>query len=54
MNARAVAPDFELPATGSQHLRLSAFQAHPLLLHFASFDCVRPAIGGQGASGFGS
>lgn len=54
MNARAVVPDFELPATGNQRFRLSAFHGHPLVFHFARFDCARPASGGQGMSGFGS
>lgn len=55
MNARAVVPDFELPATGNQRFRLSAFHGHPLVFHIASFDRARrPSSGGQGMSGFGS
>jgi peroxiredoxin Q/BCP len=34
MNARALVPDFELPATGNQRFRLSAFRGHPLVLYF--------------------
>jgi peroxiredoxin Q/BCP len=38
MNARAVVPDFELPATGNQRFRLSAFRGHPLVLYFYPKD----------------
>ena len=31
-------PDFELPATGNQRFRLSAFQGHPLVLYFYPKD----------------
>ncbi len=31
-------PDFELPATGNQRFRLSAFKGHPLLLYFYPKD----------------
>lgn len=38
MNARAVVPDFELPATGNQRFLLSAFRGHPLVLYFYPKD----------------
>ena len=38
MNARAVVPDFELPATGNQRFLLPAFRGHPLLLYFQPKD----------------
>jgi peroxiredoxin Q/BCP len=38
MNARAVVPDFELPATGNQRFRLSAFHGHPFVLYFYPRD----------------
>ncbi|HRE12815.1 MAG TPA: peroxiredoxin [Usitatibacteraceae bacterium] len=31
-------PDFELPATGNQRFRLSAFHGHPLVLYFYPKD----------------
>jgi peroxiredoxin Q/BCP len=33
MNARAVVPDFELPATGNQRFQFSAFKGHPFALY---------------------
>ena len=38
MNARAVVPDFELPATGNQRFRFSAFHGHPFVLYFYPRD----------------
>jgi peroxiredoxin Q/BCP len=38
MNARAAVPDFELPATGNQRFRLSAFKGHPFVLYFYPRD----------------
>jgi len=38
MNARAVVPDFELPATGNQRFRPSAFKGHPFVLYFYPKD----------------
>ncbi len=38
MNARAAVPDFELPATGNQRFRLSAFKGHPFVLYFYPKD----------------
>jgi peroxiredoxin Q/BCP len=38
MNARAVVPDFELPATGNQRFRLSAFKGHPFVIYFYPKD----------------
>ncbi len=38
MNARAVVPEFELPATGNQRFLLSAFRGHPLVLYFYPKD----------------
>ena len=38
MTASAPLPDFELPATGSQRFRLSAFKGHPFVLYFYPRD----------------
>jgi peroxiredoxin Q/BCP len=38
MSERKAAPDFELPATGNQRFRLSAFKGHPLILYFYPRD----------------
>jgi len=38
MSERKAIPDFELPATGNQRFRLSAFQGHPLILYFYPKD----------------
>jgi peroxiredoxin Q/BCP len=38
MNERQAVPDFELPATGNQRFRLSAFQGHPLVIYFYPKD----------------
>jgi thioredoxin-dependent peroxiredoxin len=38
MIARAVLPDFELPATGNQAFRLSAFRGHPFVIYFYPKD----------------
>jgi len=38
MSERKAVPDFELPATGNQRFRLSAFQGHPLILYFYPKD----------------
>ncbi len=38
MVARAVLPDFELPATGNQRFRLSAFRGHPIVVYFYPKD----------------
>jgi thioredoxin-dependent peroxiredoxin len=38
MSDRPAIPDFELPATGNQRFRLSAFQGHPLVLYFYPKD----------------
>ena len=38
MNARAVVPDFELPATGNQRFRFSAFKGRPFALYFYPKD----------------
>jgi len=38
MNARAVVPDFGLPATGNQRFRLLALHGHPPVLHFRPRD----------------
>lgn len=38
MNARAAVPDFELPATGNQRFRLSAFRGHPFVVYFYPRD----------------
>ncbi len=38
MSDRPALPDFELPATGNQRFRLSAFQGHPLVLFFYPKD----------------
>ena len=38
MSERKAVPDFELPATGNQLFRLSAFKGHPLILYFYPKD----------------
>ncbi len=38
MSERKAIPDFELPATGNQRFRLSAFKGHPLILYFYPKD----------------
>ena len=38
MSERKAVPDFELPATGNQRFRLSAFKGHPLILYFYPKD----------------
>jgi len=38
MSERKSVPDFELPATGNQRFRLSAFKGHPLILYFYPKD----------------
>lgn len=38
MSERKAVPDFELPATGNQLFRLSAFRGHPLILYFYPKD----------------
>jgi len=38
MSDRASPPDFELPATGNQHFKLSAFKGHPFVLYFYPRD----------------
>ena len=38
MSERKAVPDFELPATGDQRFRLSAFKGHPLILYFYPKD----------------
>jgi peroxiredoxin Q/BCP len=38
MTAYGLLPDFELPATGSQRFRLSAFKGHPFVLYFYPRD----------------
>jgi peroxiredoxin Q/BCP len=38
MTDRPVLPDFELPATGNQRFRLSAFKGHPFVLYFYPKD----------------
>ncbi|MGE0358222.1 MAG: peroxiredoxin [Burkholderiales bacterium] len=38
MSERKAVPDFELPATGNQRFRLSAFKGHPLILYFYPRD----------------
>jgi peroxiredoxin Q/BCP len=38
MSERKAVPDFELPATGSQRFRLSAFRGHPFILYFYPKD----------------
>ena len=38
MSAPRAVPDFELPATGNQRFRLSAFKGHPLVLYFYPKD----------------
>jgi peroxiredoxin Q/BCP len=38
MSERAVLPDFELPATGTQRFQLSAFKGHPFVLYFYPKD----------------
>jgi peroxiredoxin Q/BCP len=38
MSERKAIPDFELPATGNQRFRLSAFQGHPFILYFYPKD----------------
>ena len=38
MSERKSVPDFELPATGNQRFRLSAFKGHPLVLYFYPKD----------------
>ncbi len=38
MTDRAALPDFELPATGNQRFKLSAFAGHPLVLYFYPRD----------------
>jgi peroxiredoxin Q/BCP len=38
MSDRPAVPDFELPATGNQRFRLSAFHGHPLVLYFYPKD----------------
>jgi len=38
MSERESVPDFELPATGNQRFRLSAFKGHPLILYFYPKD----------------
>lgn len=38
MSERKSVPDFELPATGNQRFRLSAFKGHPLILCFYPKD----------------
>ena len=38
MSERKAVPDFELPATGDQRFRLSAFHGHPFILYFYPKD----------------
>ena len=38
MSDRASLPDFELPATGTQRFKLSAFAGHPFVLYFYPRD----------------
>jgi peroxiredoxin Q/BCP len=38
MSERKAVPDFELPATGNQRFRLSAFRGHPFILYFYPRD----------------
>ncbi len=38
MSERKAVPDFELPATGNQRFRFSAFHGHPLILYFYPKD----------------
>jgi peroxiredoxin Q/BCP len=38
MSDRKAVPDFELPATGNQRFRLSAFHGHPFVLYFYPRD----------------
>ena len=38
MSERKAVPDFELPATGNQRFRLSAFRGHPVVLYFYPKD----------------
>jgi peroxiredoxin Q/BCP len=38
MSERKAVPDFELPATGNQRFRLSAFKGHPCILYFYPKD----------------
>jgi len=38
MSERKAVPDFELPATGNQRFRLSAFRGHPFILYFYPKD----------------
>ena len=38
MSEPKAVPDFELPATGNQRFRLSAFKGHPLILYFYPRD----------------
>jgi len=38
MTASGPLPDFELPATGSQRFKLSAFKGHPFVLYFYPRD----------------
>jgi peroxiredoxin Q/BCP len=38
MSERKAVPDFELPATGNQRFRLSAFKGHPFILYFYPKD----------------
>jgi peroxiredoxin Q/BCP len=38
MSERKAIPDFELPATGNQRFRLSAFRGHPFILYFYPKD----------------
>ncbi|MBL0140860.1 MAG: peroxiredoxin [Betaproteobacteria bacterium] len=38
MSERTAVPDFELPATGNQRFKLSAFKGHPLILYFYPKD----------------
>ena len=40
MSERAVLPDFELPSTGNQRFRLSAFAGHPFVLYFYPKDDI--------------
>jgi peroxiredoxin Q/BCP len=48
MTDRSALPDFELPATGNQRFRLSAFKGHPFILYFYPKD-MTPGCTVEGA-----